>query len=97
VPGTLVRQSGHLTYLIKVKENQIGKRHIDDLHQRDDTPKNLLKSDNRLDSECGLDENIFDNMSMTDDGYVPDVSSSERTETKCYPERTLLPPDCLIH
>jgi len=53
--------------------------------------KKLLKSDNRLDSERGLDENKFDNISMTDDGYVPDVSytSSKQTETKYYPERTL--------
>jgi len=37
-------------------------------------------------------------ISMTNDDYEPDASSetttSEQTETRCYPERTRQPPDC---
>jgi len=90
--GCVVRQSVPLTYLITVREKQIWKWHIDRLCQRDNTPKELLKSVNRLDSERGLVENEFDNMPVTDDDYMPGASSettsSEQTETRHCPERT---------
>jgi len=79
-----------------VRENQIWKRRIDHLHQTDDTPKKLSKADERVDSESGLDENEFDNLSVTNDDYGPDASSetiaSEQTETRRYPERIRRPP-----
>jgi len=49
------------------------KRHIDHLHQRNDTPKELSKADSRVDSEPELDE--FDNISVINDDYGPDGSS----------------------
>ena len=71
------------------------------MHQRDDTPKELSKPDKGVASERELEENEFDNMSVTDDDYVHDANSetttSEQTEIRRYPERIHRPPDRLIH
>ena len=79
------------------------KRHIDHLHQMEDTPRELLKSNDK----SPMEENEFAN-SETDDDFIDnatDVHSDETTETasepivdaRHYPQRTHHPPDRLIH
>ena len=103
MPGTVVKQNGPFTYLIKVRDNLVWKRHIDHLRQRDDTPREFSKSIDKADSEQGFKENEFDDASETDDDYSPNVNSETTTtetavnETRRYPERTRRPPDRLIH
>ena len=104
IPGTVVKQKGPLTYLVKVRETQVWKRHIDHLRQIEDTPRELLKSNEKL----AMDENEFAN-SETDDDFVDNatnVHSDKTTETaselivvdaRHYPQRTHRPPDCLIY
>ena len=44
IPGTIVKQNDPLTYLVKVRENNVWKRHIDHVDQMEDTPRELSKS-----------------------------------------------------
>ena len=44
IPGTVIKQNGPLTYLVKVRENQVWKRHRDHVSQMEDTPREMLKS-----------------------------------------------------
>jgi len=92
MPGTVVKQNGPFTYLIKVRDNLVGKWHID---QRDDTPREFSKSIDQAGSEHGLTENEFEDASDTD-YYLPKETTTTETATH-YPERTRQPPDRLIH
>ena len=39
IPGTEVKQNGPLSYLIKANGGQLWRRHIDQLREREDTPR----------------------------------------------------------
>ena len=103
IPGTVVKQNGPLTYLVKVRETQVWKRHIDHLRQMEDTPRELLK----LNEKSAIDENEF--ASSEADDFIDSATDSHSDETtdtasdpiaadaRRYPQRTRLPPDRLIY
>ena len=39
IPGTVVERNGPLSYLIKANGGQLWRRHIDQLREREDTPR----------------------------------------------------------
>ena len=108
IPGTVVKQNGPLTYLVKVRENQVWKRHIDHVRQMEDTPRELLRS-NEQSADSNMTENEFNDASVTDDDFTDEIADAHTRETtgtaaepvdsdvRRYPQRTRRPPDRLIH
>ena len=108
IPGTVVKQNGPLTYLVKVKEDQVWKRHIDHVRQMEDTPRELLKSKEHS-GDSDISETEFTDTSVTDVDGMDEISNArtrETTETatepvatdvRRYPQRTRRPPERLIH
>ena len=106
IPGTVVKQNGPLTYLVKVRENQVWKRHIDHVCQMEDTPRELSKSNA---ADLNITENEFNDTSVTDDDFTDEIADAGTRETtgtvaepvdsdiRRYPQRTCRPPDRLIH
>ena len=72
IPGTVVKQNSPLTYLVKVRENQVWKRHIDHVCQMKDTPRELLKS-NEQSVDLNITENEFTDTSVTDDDFTDEI------------------------
>ena len=86
----VVKQKGPLTYLVKVRETQVWKWHIDHLRQIEA----LLKSNDK----SPMKENEFAN-SETDDDFIDNATASEPivVDARRYPQNTCLPPDRLIY
>ena len=104
----MVKQNGPLTYLVRVRDNQVWKRHVDHVRQMGDTPRELLSS-NEPSTEPDITETEFADTSVTDDDFtdeVPDVPTEGSSETttdpiatnaRRYPQRTRRSPDRLIY
>ena len=97
-----MKQNGPVTYLVKVREDQVWKRHIDHVHQMEGTTKELLESNERsVDSD--ITENEFTDTTVADDDLLmtfqrltETVTEPVATDTRRYPQRTHQPPDHLV-
>ena len=101
IPGTVVKQNGPLTYLVKVRDDQVWRRHIDHLRQMRDTPRELSTPEH-----SSIVENEFTDASVIDDDFTDEVadistegSNASTTDSvvRRYPQRSRRPPDRLIY
>ena len=99
VPGTIIEQTGPLSYLVQVAGGLTWKRHIDHLRQMDDSPQQEPMSEEASsDKETMIHFPPSPTTSSTEpttNETIPPVTES--TTTHRYPRRVHVPPDRLSY
>ena len=91
VPGTIMKRTGPLSYLVQVAGGQMWKRHIDQLRQMDDS----LQQEQPTNKETMIRFPPANDTEPVNDKPPPAIADS--TPTHRYPRRVHVPPDRLTY
>ena len=97
VPGTIVKRTGPLSYLVQVGGGKTWKRHIDHLRQMSDSPQEEQMTETRdSDTLIQFPTSQTSSPESSDDKSTPSVADSTAIQCR-YPQRIRGPPDRLTY